>query len=452
MYAEKITELLTSKGIAIGDRVSLSKGDMKVEGLVMPQTTLGDSTKLVLKMDSGYNAGFAVEGAVLEKSTHAEPKAVKEEEEYELGKVKKSLLTLEFDTSKPPISIIATGGTIASRVNYLTGGVNALEDPREFLHNVPELASFVNVRKLVSLKPKMTEDMAWKDWEVIAQNVCTELNAETKGVIVTLGTDMLHYAAAAVSFFLNAHKPVIFVGAQRSSDRGSSDAGMNLICAAHAALSDIGEVGACMHGSIEDSYCLFIRGTKVRKLHTSRRDAFRPVNDLPLAKIFPSGKINSVNPVHKKRKESAAELDAKHNPNVALIKIFPGSDPGVLDYYREKGIRGFVIEGTGLGHVPTMAERSWIEPVKRIVKDGIPVVVTSQTIYGRVNPDVYVNLRILFHEAKAIPGEDMLSEVAYIKLGWVLGHTQDIEEVRKQMLTNRAGEITERSLPETFLY
>ncbi|HDD72516.1 MAG TPA: Glu-tRNA(Gln) amidotransferase GatDE subunit D, partial [Candidatus Aenigmarchaeota archaeon] len=231
-----------------------------------------------------------------------------------------------------------------------------------------------------------------------------------------------------------------------------SDAGMNLICSCYAAISDIAEVGVCMHGEMSDSFCLFIRGTKVRKMHTSRRDAFRPINDLPLAKVWPSGRIEVVNRNHRKRGDGEVELDARFEPRIALLKAYPGSEPEIIDFLVSKGYRGFVIEGTGLGHVPTFAEKSWIKTIKRHVKDGIPFVVAPQTLYGRINPRVYTNLRILYMDAGAIPGEDMLPETAYVKLGWVLGHTQDMDEVRRLMLTNHAGEITERSLPETFLY
>jgi len=338
-------------------------------------------------------------------------------------------------------------------VDYRTGGVHAASSPEEILHNVPELADIVNIHEMLSPVNKMSEDFSPKDWIETARVVAKRLNSEDRGVIITHGTDTMHFTSAALSFFLrNLTKPVILVGAQRSSDRGSSDAGMNLICAAHVSVSDVAEVGICMHGEMSDSFCLFIRGTKVRKMHTSRRDAFRPINEKPLARVWPSGKIEWINQKRKKRKEGEVELDAKFEERIAMLKVYPGSDPEVIDFLVSKGCKGFVIEGTGLGHVPTFAEKSWIEPIKKHVKDGIPFVVTSQTLYGRVNPHVYTNLRILFKEAKAIPGEDMLPETAYVKLGWVLGHTQDMDEIRKMMLTDYAGEITDRSLPEGFLY
>jgi glutamyl-tRNA(Gln) amidotransferase subunit D len=185
-------------------------------------------------------------------------------------------------------------------------------------------------------------------------------------------------------------------------------------------------------------------------MHSSRRDAFRSINESPMAKIWPDGRIEKTND-YKRRSDEKVTADTKFEPNVGLLKAYPGSEPEILEFLAEKGYRGFVIEGTGLGHVPTCAEKSWFPQIKKLTKDGIPVVITTQTIYGRVNTNVYTNLRILFNEAKAIPGEDMTSETAYIKLGWVLGHTKDAEEARKMMLTSIAGEITKRSEIDNFL-
>jgi glutamyl-tRNA(Gln) amidotransferase subunit D len=453
MYSNKIEAELKRKGIRVGERILVTKGGKSYEGLLMPRIELGDLDCIVLKLDSGYNMGIMFEsGTIVEKSRSKEPEQVKEEEEYELGKTKAKFLHLKFDPGKPPISLIATGGTIASRVDYKTGAVRMQMSPQEFLYNVPELAEIVNLRHIGNPFTKASEDMDHLDWIEIAREAVRHLNSEDHGVIITHGTDTLHFTSAALSFFLrNLTKPVVLVGAQRSSDRGSSDAGMNLICSARVAVSDMAEVGICMHGEASDSYCYFLRGTKVRKMHTSRRDAFRPINDLPLAKVWPDGKLDKINPEHRKASHGKVELDIKFDPHVAILKAYPGSDPEVIDYHVKEGVKGFVIEGTGLGHVPTFARKSWIKTIQKH-SEQIPFVIAPQTLYGRVNQDVYTNLRILFHEANAISGEDMLPETAYVKLGWVLGHTKSMEKIREMIPTNYAGEITSRSLPETFLY
>lgn len=459
MYSEKVLKALKQRKIKVGDRVVVKKLGRRTEGLLMPQTGAGDPETLVVKLDNGYNVGIKFKNAGIEKSKTKEPRTIKAEQGFELGKTSKSLMKLRFNPNNPPISIISTGGTIASRIDYNTGGVTGQEDlsPKEFLHNVPELGDIVNIKTIERPFTKMSEDMEPNDWIEIAKAAARRLNAGDKGVIITHGTDFLHYTAAALSFFLrDLTKPVILVGAQRSSDRGSSDAGMNLICASHAAIGDIAEVGICMHGRINDDYCLFSRGTHVRKMSTQRRDAFRPINEYPLAHIWPDGKTKIRNYTYTKRNDKGkVKLDTSFEPNVALIKAYPGSDPTIIDHMVSKGYRGFVIEAGGLGHVPTNGRLSWIPTIKKHVSSGIPFVTAPQTIYGRINPNVYSNLRALYKDTGAIPGGDMLSEVAYIKLGWVLGHKQaarDPEKVREMMLTNYANEITSRSLAGTFLY
>ncbi len=453
MYEKPVQTLLDKKKLSVGDRIRIVKAGKTYEGLLLPRPDIGDKHALVLKLDSGYNVGILVnKDAILEKLTSESPQAVQEEEQYELGKVRKELLELNFNPAMPPISLVATGGTIASRIDYRTGGVYSVEDPREFLHNIPELAEFTRIARIGKPFTKMSEDLDPQDWIALAKVVHKELQSDSRGVVVTHGTDTLHYSSAALSFFLrNPGKPVAMLGSQRSSDRGSSDAGVNILCASRAALGPYAEVGVCMHGTLNDDYCLFIRGTKVRKMHTSRRDAFRPINDVPIARVFPDGKFENVRPDAYPRTDEPGELDAVFEQKVALVKAFPGSDPAILDAFRARKYAGILIEGTGFGHVPTFARNSWIPTIKRLVKDGIPVAVASQAINGRVNPSVYSPLRVLYHEAGAIPCEDMHAETAFVKLGWVLAHTTDMDEVRRRMQTNVAGEITKRSENDLFL-
>jgi len=447
-YSKQIQTAL--KNIKIGDRISVNKNTKSYEGLLMPKTELGDKDCIVIKLDSGYNIGIRYEkGVKVDKSKKHEPKEVREEADFELEK--KRIQKLKFDPAKPKVSLIMTGGTIISRVDYRTGGVHALEKPEELLTNIPELKNILNIKDILSPFRKMSEDLDYKDWQTLAKLTANELN-KNEGVIITHGTDTLHYTSAVLSFMLkNLCKPVVFVGSQRSPDRGSSDAFMNLICSAYASISDIAEVGVCMHANANDDYSYFTRGTKVRKMHSTRRDAFRSINEMPIAKVWPNGKIEILNKNYKKRSDEKVVADVKFEPKVSLLKAYPGSEPDILEFLVKKGYKGFVIEGTGMGHVPTSSEKTWIPTIKKLIKDGIPVVIATQTIYGRINTDVYSNLRILYHEAKAIPAEDMLPEVAYLKLGWILGHTKELEKIRELMLTNMAGEITGRSDIETFL-
>jgi glutamyl-tRNA(Gln) amidotransferase subunit D len=201
---------------------------------------------------------------------------------------------------------------------------------------------------------------------------------------------------------------------------------------------------------MSDDYCIFTRGTKVRKMHTSRRDAFRPINDRPLAKVWPDGKIQKMQKVPA-RSKSGAKADTAFEPKVALIKSYPGRMPDIIDFYVGRGYRGLVLEATGLGQVPTYGKVSWVESIKKATEKGVLVCGAAETVYGRLNPNVYTEGRML-KEAGVLYLQDMLPETAYVKLGWVLGHTKSAEKAREMMVTNYAGEITERTLPGTFLY
>ncbi|MBI4017333.1 MAG: Glu-tRNA(Gln) amidotransferase subunit GatD [Candidatus Aenigmarchaeota archaeon] len=447
MYSERLLATFKKSRVRVGDRVRITHGKRIYEGILMPRPSTGTDA-LVLKLDNGYNIGLDPSGAAITKATTPEPQAVAKEARYELGNNHRD--TFAFDKKKPSISLVVTGGTISSRVDYRTGGVTALAEPHELLHIAPELADFVNIRTIVSPFTRMSENMAFADYEALAAAVFRQLKKDA-GVIVTHGTDTLAYTAAALSFAIrDLNKPVVLTGAQRSSDRGSTDASMNLVCAAIAATSDIAEVGICMHGTMDDAYCLFNRGTKVRKMHTSRRDTFRPVNALPMARIYPNGKVESLS-AYRQRSDAKPRLDAKFSTRVAMLKAYPGASPEIIDYYVSKGFKGLVVEATGLGQVPTEGVRSWLPALRKAIDAGVTVVFAPQTLYGRLNPNVYAEAR-LAHELGVIYAEDMLPETAYVKLAWVLGHTKTADRVRTMFATNYAGEISTRTESQTFLY
>jgi glutamyl-tRNA(Gln) amidotransferase subunit D len=265
--------------------------------------------------------------------------------------------------------------------------------------------------------------------------VAEEVRSGAEGVIITHGTDTMMYTAAALSFMLKTPVPVVLVGSQRSSDRPSSDAPMNAICAATVAISDIAEVCVVMHGTTNDDYCSIHRGTRVRKMHTSRRDAFQSINQHPLGRVdYLSRKVETYLP-YRRRGEVELELKERLEPRCALVKYTPGSSPDILHYYIEKGYRGIVLEGTGLGHVSS----DWIEGIVRAREEDIPVVITSQCLRGRICDRVYDTGRDML-DAGAIEGSDMLPEVALVKLMWVLANNP--AEVGPVMKTSLAEEIS----------
>lgn len=439
MYSQEIETLLKSKKVKIGDRIRIIIKKTMYEGILMPRVELGDPSSLVLKLDNGYNIGVKFEKGVAVRLVKKGRPII----------FKPSAVRVTKDTAKPTVSILGCGGTIASRIEYKTGAVFPTFSPGDLLLSFPELKDIANIqgKKLFDL---LSEDMTPEHWKTIAGEVAKEIKAKSDGVVLMHGTDTMHYTSAALSFMLqNLPVPVVLVGAQRSSDRGSSDNAMNLICAVlTAAKSDIAEVSVCMHGSMSDDFCYVHRGTKVRKLHTSRRDAFRSVNSPPFAKVwYQERKIDYLIDDYNKRGKERVRVDDKLNPNVVLIQIYPVIKPEFIESL--KSFDGVVLAGTGLGHVPTNPfgdkfTKSLIPSLKSLIDSGIPVVIAPQTVFGRLNMNVYTAGRML-NEIGIIGNNcDWLPETCLVKLMWTLGRTKDMKKVREMMLTNVAGEISKR--------
>jgi len=413
-----------------GDKVKISTVKEVIEGILLESP---DAGLYLVKLNSGYNIGIKKEDV-----TNIE--AVKGKDE----KIKREIKEIKQKKNLLNIDLIITGGTISSRLDPETGAVSWLTKPEELLKFYPELMEIVNVRKLKIPFMKASENMDYLDWKEIAKNCEESLNdKEVEGVIITHGTDFLHYTSAALSFFLqDLNKPVVLTYAQRSSDRASSDASLNLQCAAYAAISDIAEVMIVGHASINDDFCYALLGSKVRKLHSSRRDAFKPVNIKPIAKIFPDGKIEKITSYKIRNNNRKVILDDKFNDKIALIKFYPGMDAEIFDFLGR--YEGIVIEVAALGHVAIDEARKNLLPgIKKAIDNGLIVCAAPQTIYGRLNPLVYSPGRKLM-KTGVIFLEDMLAETAYVKLGWVLGHTAWKTKIKEKMLENVAGEINKR--------
>lgn len=423
---------MKSKNIEFNDYVEvfLTKKSYKGRLLKSPESEV-----VLLKLDSGYNIGF-------NKKNVSEIKLLKK------FSIEKEKLDLKKDSKKPNIGMIITGGTIASKYDSMTGGVSPLTNPEELFKFYPEVFEIANVSRVETPFMKSSENMDFRDWKKLAKSVETLINdSNIKGVVITHGTDTLHYTGAALSFFLkNLNKPVVLTYSQRSIDRASSDANLNLQCSALAAISDISEVMLVGHATMNDDYCFAMPGTKTRKMHSSRRDSFQVINGKPFAKIFPD-KIEIISDYRTRKKEKLV-VDSKFEEMVALVKVYPGQDSDILDYYVEKGYRGIVLEAMGFGHVPLRESRkSWLGKIKELQKKGVVTCITTQTISGRVNPLVYSGGRELMNTG-TIYLDDMLPETAFVKLGWVLGHEEWAKNkalVKEKMFHNFEGEISGRS-------
>ena len=376
----------------------------------------------VVKLSSGYNIGVPPASCTLiERPAPATPKQP----------------DVVQNKSLPTLAIVSTGGTIASRIDYRTGSVTSQFNANDILTAIPGLAEIANYRT-IPLATILSENMTPAIWQDLARAVYAEIAAGAKGVIVTHGTDTMAYSAAALSFMIDTPVPIVFVGSQRSADRPSSDNAMNAVCAAAAATSDLGEVAVVMHATTNDDTCAIHRGTRVRKMHSSRRDAFRSLGIAPVGEVeYPSRKVTLAKDAVRRGTRSLA-LHDKLDPHCALIQFYPGMASDLLKAY--EGYHGLVIAGTGLGHTST----TLIQPLKHIVDSGTLVIMTTQCMNGRVCDRVYDTGRDLL-DAGVIEGGDMLPEVALVKLMWVLGNEKDKKKAAAMMQADLRGECMRRS-------
>ncbi|MBS3075273.1 Glu-tRNA(Gln) amidotransferase subunit GatD [Candidatus Pacearchaeota archaeon] len=415
-----------------GDKVEIVIDNRTEKGILLESH---DSGILLLKLENGYNIGLRKEDVKEIKLIENKKSEKKEEKEFALNH------------KKPVIDFIITGGTISSKLDPSTGGVKDLTNPKEFFSVYPEIFEIADVR-IQSPFMKWSENMDSNDWIKISKIVEKSLNDENvKGIIISHGTDTLHYTASALSFmFGKLNKPVVLTYSQRSSDRGSADSRLNLICSAYAALSDIAEVVLVGHANMNDEYCYALRGTKVRKMHSSRRDAFRPINCKPIAKIFPDGKIEVISDYNKKIKSNfKIKADAVFDNKIGLIKFYPGQNPDILDYYLKNKYKGLIIEFAGIGQVANHGKNNWIPKLKEIIEKGMLVYAVPQTLYGRLDPYVYESARRILETGVVYLG-DILPETAFTKLGWVLGHKEWRGSVatKTKMLENISNEFNKR--------
>ncbi len=432
-YRGKALKVLKEVEAEIGDVIRVLKEGETYEGVLIPRSEFGDDKHIVIKLKNGYNVGIHITpetkveriGAGTKPTFSAPP----------LPRQKPDL---------PRVAVLSTGGTIASRVDYRTGGVRPALTANDLYSVVPELSdvAIIEAKILFSL---FSENITPKHWTQTAKQVASHVEDGVAGVVVAHGTDTMSYTAAALSFALqDLPVPIVLVGSQRSADRPSSDAATNLIAAVRAAATaPFAEVVVAMHETASDKAIAFHRGTKVRKCHTSRRDAFKSVNTTPLARVE-EGKISMLTQSYRVR-DSKRKLTIKpmFEEKVALVKFYPGMDAKVVEWYVDNGFRGIVLEGTGLGHVGGYC----FSAIKKAVEKDVVVGMTSQCVWGRVNMNVYDTGRDLQKIGVTSLG-DMLPETALVKTMWALGQTKEAEEARKLLVKNVADEFSDRTLFE----
>jgi glutamyl-tRNA(Gln) amidotransferase subunit D len=428
-YKGRAVEVLTAFKARVWAEMQVHTTCGDFRGILLPRSENDDDCHIVLKLASGYNVGIATDTILDMKEVG-----------YREAHYKIPEKEFPFSKGKPNVKLLGTGGTIASRLDYRTGAVIPAFSPGELYGAVPELADICNLttEKLFAV---FSENMGPEQYKKLAVSIGEEIGKGIDGIVIGHGTDTMHHTAAALSFMVqNSPIPIVMVGSQRSSDRPSSDAALNLMHATKtAAESDIAEVMVCMFGPTSDEYGLLHRGTRVRKMHSSYRSTFRTIGDIPLAMVSREKITPLRHDYNHRRNDRGVTIKPYFEERVAMVYYYPNMFPDIIDSLVDNKYRGIIIAGTGLGHV----NKPLYPAIKRAAEAGVHIYMTVQTLWGYVHMFVYDTGRDLM-ALGIVPGENMLPEVAYVKLAWCLGQTTDREEVRQMMLTPICDEITER--------
>jgi glutamyl-tRNA(Gln) amidotransferase subunit D len=430
-YGGRALRFLLKAKAGIGDVLEVKTTWGLVSGTLVPRYSYGDDEHIVLKLETGYNVGLAVgklESAMVKSRGEKPAFSVPEQPKMKHG--------------LPKVLILGTGGTIASRVDYRTGAVRPAISAGELHALIPELSEVADVETEIVFNV-FSENMEPFHWSKLATRVGRAVKAGFDGVVITHGTDTMGYTAAALSFALvGVPCPVVLVGAQRSSDRPSSDAALNLIGAvSFAAKAPCSGVYVGMHLDESDDRVALHRGTRVRKNHTSRRDAFVSVG-VPVAALWGPSGLEDAAPGLPPRSKGPFRPKPRFDGRVVLLKFYPSMPGRLIGAAKLMGARALILEGTGLGHVSAKDRAA----VKQFVKKGGLAFMTSQCIDGRVDLNVYDTGRDLL-KAGVVPLEDTLSETALTKAMWVLGNSAGAKEAKQMMVENLAGEMTSRRFP-----
>ena len=421
--------VLEQHGVSIWSVVEMETSKGAFKGIILPRSETADDRHIVLKLSSGYNIGIAAE-SILKITERG-----RREAHYKIPEKE-----FPCDPSKPNVTLFGTGGTIASRLDYRTGAVIPAFSPGELYGSVPELADLcnLNTEKLYGV---FSENMGPEQYIRLAERIGEKINEGVDGIVIGHGTDTMHHTAAILSFMIqNSPVPIVMVGSQRSSDRPSSDAAINLISAVKAAAEgDIAAVVVCMFGPTSDQYCLLHSGTRVRKMHSSYRSTFRTIGDTPLAMVDQNRIVHLRDDYQHRRADHEVTVNTAFEEKVTILYYYPNMRPDLVDAIVDKGYRGIVIAGTGLGHV----NKPLYPALKRAMERGVHIYMTVQTLWGYVQMYVYETGREIM-ELGVVPAANMLPEVALMKLSWALGQSDDRDAVRRIMLTPVADEITAR--------
>lgn len=339
---------------------------------------------------------------------------------------------------KPKVLIIGLGGTISS--TFEKGKINFGEITQNRLLEM--ITSVSNIEKNYQIETTNllrinSSEMNPSHWLTLANTIYYNLK-KFDGIVITMGTDTLTYTSSAISFLIqDIDRPIVFTGSNIDSTQVITDGRRNLREAIMVAgESKLKEVVIVANEKIH-------RAVQTKRTNASEFELFS--SPKLLGKVQRFIKLN--NECGKQKRKKKLNFYNNIETNVSIIKVYPGFNGNIIKTEISNGTKGIILEGYGLGTLPTANKDNLKDALKEAEREKIPLIVTSECRLG----DFWENISKAdvgdqYEKFKIIPAYDMLTETAFVKLMWVLGQTNKYSEVKKMMQKNYVGEITENPL------
>lgn len=340
----------------------------------------------------------------------------------------------------PHVLLIYTGGTIGMIENPTTRGLEAF-DFAYIEQQVPEikLLSF-GISINTQITPRDSSDVGPDFWVEIAE-VIRENYHLYDGFVVLHGTDTMAYTAGALSFMLEGlRKPVLLTGSQLPVGKIRTDGRENLLSSLEIAASQDKYGEPCVQ-----EVCVFfnnqlLRGNRCAKTSADHFLAFQSPNYPKLASVGIEIEYDRKLMLPRLPKDTQLKVYTKLDPRVLVVRLFPGIPEEVLQTICETpGLKGIILETFGSGNAPTNS--SFLRIIKQAVERGVIIVNVTQCLEGRVQMNRYETGQNLL-KVGVVSGNDMTVEAAVVKLMFLLGNCNTVEEVKEGMSRNLRGELT----------
>jgi len=315
--------------------------------------------------------------------------------------------------------------------------------PFDFNHlkkHLPELKRLIfHIDNIAFEHPVDSSDMGPDDWKKIVR-IIEDNYDKYDGFVILHGTDTMAYSASVLSFMLeNLSKPVILTGSQLPIGKMRTDGRENLITALEIAVDKDSEGNASVPEVCIFFQNLLMRGNRTTKINAENFSAFHSYNYPVLAEAGTHIKFDH-HLIHHPLKNSIPQFHYSLNPDVTILKLFPGiSDNCVKAVFTNPYLKGVVLETFGAGNSPS--HPPFFAIIEEAIKREIVIVNVTQCVSGAVEPDRYAGGKTL-QTIGVLSGYDMTTEAAVTKLMFLFGHGLTSEEVRERMQLSIAGEMT----------